>query len=294
VVDIYNAASNTWTTAAPRPIRGIAHPILHFHAIKDALFHKHTVMPASTPSSWPRPMADDHVVGIAVGVAVPAATILVLACVGFVVVMVLVRLQRRSPAYLSVNFLGLPTCRSNERDGTTAVNAAASGNVELLAWVHDNGCKIDRGACDAAAAHGRISALRELRTRGFRWNIETCQSAAHSGKFATPLRWLRWLRANNCPWDSGTCRAAVLAGRFDMLQWCHAEGCPLDDGVCELAASHDRLDMLAWACQLTGKAYYGAQAHNRVAQGAQLLRRLRPARRAPSEGEQLGMIFGAR
>jgi hypothetical protein len=41
-------------------------------------------------------MGDDHVVEIAVGVAVPAATILVLACVGFVaVVMVIVRLQRR-------------------------------------------------------------------------------------------------------------------------------------------------------------------------------------------------------
>jgi hypothetical protein len=40
-------------------------------------------------------MGDDHVVEIAVGVAVPSATILVLACVGFVVVMVLVRLQRR-------------------------------------------------------------------------------------------------------------------------------------------------------------------------------------------------------
>jgi hypothetical protein len=41
-------------------------------------------------------MGDNHVVEIAVGVAVPAATILLLACVGFVVVVVvLVRLQRQ-------------------------------------------------------------------------------------------------------------------------------------------------------------------------------------------------------
>jgi hypothetical protein len=42
------------------------------------------------------------------------------------------------------------------------------------------------------------------------------------------LEVLQWLRANECPWDEGTCRWAAKCGKLEVLQWARANGCPWD------------------------------------------------------------------
>ena len=73
----------------------------------------------------------------------------------------------------------------------TCANAAQGGHLEVLQWVHENGCP---------------------------WDEDTCWCAAQGGH----LEALQWLRANGCPWDWST----RFVARGYILEWEVANGVP--------------------------------------------------------------------
>ena len=67
--------------------------------------------------------------------------------------------------------------------GVSAMEAAATegGHLEVLAWLHAQGCPWDERPCCAAAARNNVRLLEWLRAHGCPWGVETCAAAARAG-----------------------------------------------------------------------------------------------------------------
>ncbi|KAG5180051.1 hypothetical protein JKP88DRAFT_349767 [Tribonema minus] len=103
-------------------------------------------------------------------------------------------------------------------------------------------------ACTLAAIHGHFEVLRWLHANECPWDEGTCCGAATRGD----LEVLQWARANGCPWDSGTCSGAARSGNLEMLQWAREHGCLWDEDTCAEAAEQGHLErghqeVLEWA-----------------------------------------------
>ena len=42
---------------------------------------------------------------------------------------------------------------------------------------------------------------------------------------------MKWLQANNCPWDSDTFKEAAYQGHFEVLVWLLHNYCPWDENT---------------------------------------------------------------
>jgi len=93
--------------------------------------------------------------------------------------------------------------------------------------------------CDAAAT-GNLDLLKQLRDNGRPWDKWTCASAARNGQ----LNVLQWASKNGCPWDEDTCAYAALRGRLETLQWARKNGCPWNEKTCVNAVGHH--ETLRW------------------------------------------------
>jgi hypothetical protein len=87
----------------------------------------------------------------------------------------------------------LETC--SEKKERFCHKMAEKGNVELLQFLHENGCP---------------------------WGESTCYVAAKNGH----LECLRYAHENECPWDEDTCLIAALNGHLECLKYAHESGCP--------------------------------------------------------------------
>ena len=85
--------------------------------------------------------------------------------------------------------------------------------------------------------------LKWARANGCPWNKDTCKAAARGGH----LEVLQWARTNGCPWDKDTCKAAAWGGHLEVLGWARANGCPWNVFTCEAVALGGHLEMLQWA-----------------------------------------------
>ena len=79
--------------------------------------------------------------------------------------------------------------------------------------------------------------LKWLRANDAPWDESTCELAARNGH----LEVLQWARANGCPWDGSTCTEATRKGHLEVLQWARANGCPRH--VSPLAGRFGHLDL---------------------------------------------------
>ena len=63
------------------------------------------------------------------------------------------------------------------------------------------------------------------------WNDETsldcCALAARGGH----LEVLKWLRAQDCPWDEWTFASAAWDGHLEVLKWMREHGCPWEEDI---------------------------------------------------------------
>jgi hypothetical protein len=160
--------------------------------------------------------------------------------------------------------------RCNKRyENFIIFGAAYEGNIELLEWVHENGCRsnyliyhyaIDNGQletikwahkkgyiwgnfiCARAAKGGYLEIIKWLRENGCKWDHYTCQRAAKYGH----LEVLKWVRENGCKWDDYTCAAAAQNGNLEILKWLRENGCPWDNETYERAVKNGNIDILKW------------------------------------------------
>jgi hypothetical protein len=120
--------------------------------------------------------------------------------------------------------------------------AAGAGHLDVLKWLHKEGCPWDTESCEAAAKGGHLEVLKWLRANGCPWGARACAEAASAGH----LDVLKWLHKEGCPWDTESCEAAVEGGHLEVLKWLRAKGCPWGERACALAAWDGHLDVLKW------------------------------------------------
>ena len=112
---------------------------------------------------------------------------------------------------------------------TTWEDAAGLGYLSTLKHLHRQGrLKLSqvedtqKVLQQEAAAKGQLEVLQWLHANGCPWNADTCAWAAKGGH----LEVLQWARENGCPWDNLTCCWAIQYGHIELLNWAVANGCP--------------------------------------------------------------------
>ena len=119
---------------------------------------------------------------------------------------------------------------------------AASGNIECLKYLHEEGYPWNWITCCLVAANGHLDCLRYIHEEGCPWNKHTCWMAARNGH----LDCLIYLHENGCPWDEETTQKSALNGHLDCLRYAHERGCPWNEYTCESAAYNGHLDCLIY------------------------------------------------
>ncbi|ATE82202.1 Ankyrin repeat domain containing protein [Pandoravirus salinus] len=97
--------------------------------------------------------------------------------------------------------------------------------------------------CATLAAMGYIGVIAWARANGCPWDARTCRAAVEHGNFEV----FKWARDNGCPCDNWACAHAAQRGDFEMLKWARANGCPWSESTCVLAVEAGRFDILQWA-----------------------------------------------
>jgi hypothetical protein len=139
----------------------------------------------------------------------------------------------------------------------TAASAAAGGNLEVLKYLHDNGCPWDRKTIMSAAEYGKLECIKYAHTNGVEWNEYACHKAAKGGHLET----LKYLHDNGCPWDAKTCSQAAEGGHLEVIKYLHENGCPWDWNVSYFAWKKGYKDIVnyvhenegpcgVWACPI--------------------------------------------
>eukprot|EP00953_Heterococcus_sp_UTEX-ZZ885_P035170 18165-Heterococcus_DN1.PRE.1 len=128
------------------------------------------------------------------------------------------------------------------------IQAAASGNVELMAWVlQQPGTEFSRRVMCAAAEKGHTAMCKYLYAKQCPWAICSTCAAARCGNADL----LRWLIDYGCPWDAEQlCMAAAASGSVEVLVYLQQLGIlgdtetltyALDD-----ALQHNKLAAAQW------------------------------------------------
>lgn len=128
-------------------------------------------------------------------------------------------------------------------DGWTNILAIRGGHFEIFKYVFENGCDDEGESYENAAFYGRLDILQFLRKNSLiLWGRWVCAYAADGGQLTA----LKWLRENNCPWDSLTCTNAAKRGYLDVLKWAHENNCPWTCFTSFSAARNNQLEVLKY------------------------------------------------
>jgi hypothetical protein len=144
--------------------------------------------------------------------------------------------------------------RINFWDRITVTDAVASGNLEVVKWIHGMGCPWGQAA-EKATVNGYLDILKWMRSLpvGERcpWSSK-CTVGAAIGGYLDMLKWMRGLPAGErCPWTSRAIAAAATHGSLDTVKWMRSlypveERCPWDEETAKNAAIYGHLEILKW------------------------------------------------
>lgn len=161
----------------------------------------------------------------------------------------------------------------SKRDGAFCVSekplaqrAASSGNLELVKWLHQNGCSF-KGVFSLATeikivigrwlhehgygvgeisffdVEGDLDALKWLREHGSEWDEDSAEQLAKCGN----LSLLQWAHENGCEFNNSSIYyQPARAGNLPVIAWLHEIGCPLDGQVFSCAIHSQNLELLTW------------------------------------------------
>lgn len=130
-----------------------------------------------------------------------------------------------------------------QRNQRLCNESAKHGVLNVLKWLKDRGCYCLGADTMCAASEGcNIEILKYLRKNNCEWNSWSCSAAASTGN----LEILKWLRKEGCPWDQTTCGYAAREGHLDLLKWARSNGCEWSEWVFSKAAQCGDIEILEW------------------------------------------------
>jgi hypothetical protein len=126
--------------------------------------------------------------------------------------------------------------------------AASSGNIEMMAWlVQQPSVVLDEIVMRSAAARGHTAMCKYLRSQQCPWDSGSCYAAAQGGHAET----LRWLVDNGCAWHAMYMPvAAAQGGSIEIMQYLQQQGtvytADLLTGMLNIAGVHNKLAAAQW------------------------------------------------
>ncbi len=127
--------------------------------------------------------------------------------------------------------------KCNEEKERFCSRVALNGNLDLLKYLHENGCPWDQSTCTCASLVGHLECLQYAHEKECPWDEITCHYAVENGN----LECLKYAHENGCPWDKWTCADAAKTGHLECLKYAHENGCPWDKWTCSWAAKKGHL-----------------------------------------------------
>jgi len=125
--------------------------------------------------------------------------------------------------------------------------AATIGNLEMLMYLHENGCPWNYQTIDAAAQNGHIYCMKYAIKNGCPIDTNDEYATTHKDDFicvesyGTPkmhLECLIYAHKSGCFWGSDTTLSAVQNNRLDCLKYAYENGCPIDKEGCLTIAEY--------------------------------------------------------
>lgn len=133
--------------------------------------------------------------------------------------------------------------------GRLCVAAACTGQLDILIWLHEHGCPVDKGWSDCISStaehHGHLNVLKWLKQNvpHYSGSQYACSNAAFGGH----LNVLRWLRQNGCQWSDRTIESASQNGHLNCIKYASANGCKYDKQKClDIARINGHDELISW------------------------------------------------
>lgn len=105
-------------------------------------------------------------------------------------------------------------------------SAAENGHLEIVVWLHTNGCSCTTQAMNMAAAVGHLEMVKWLHENRSEGCTSSAMDEAAANGHLDVVEWLHKYRSEGC--TSSAMDEAAANGHLNMVQWLHenrAEGC---------------------------------------------------------------------
>jgi hypothetical protein len=121
--------------------------------------------------------------------------------------------------------------------------AARGGHLEVLKYLHDNGCLWDKDRYCYAAVGGHLEVVKYLDSNGCLWDKFAYCCAVYGGH----LEVVKYLGSNGCPWDNFAYCCAVYGGYLEVLKYLDSNGFPWDKKrIIDIIIKNNRVDVMEW------------------------------------------------
>jgi hypothetical protein len=130
-------------------------------------------------------------------------------------------------------------------------------SLTTVRYLHEQGCPFDTSAFAAAACVSHLDILSYMHEHGKPWDATACTEAAGRGH----LDALRYLDEHGCPHDGlAACNAAARGGHINTLRYMHELSWPWDAvRACEMAAVSGSVDMIKYIVEQDSLVLTAAQ-----------------------------------
>ena len=112
-----------------------------------------------------------------------------------------------------------------QRSGVRLPDAFEIGDFatkSTLSWALEKCTEKKERFCAEMAQNGNLELLQFLHENGCPWDEDTCSEAALGGH----LECLKYAHDNGCPWDESTCFIAAFYGHLECLKYARENWCP--------------------------------------------------------------------
>ena len=120
--------------------------------------------------------------------------------------------------------------------------AARCGFKDVLCWLRNQGCELNKFLSRVAAGKGQLEVLQYLHSEGAPFDSITCKSAAEGGH----LEVLQYLKSIGMYFDTETGVEAAYGGHVEVLKYLKNEGVRFGAKACYWAACQGHFDALKW------------------------------------------------
>jgi hypothetical protein len=121
----------------------------------------------------------------------------------------------------------------------TMTKAVEQGDGAIVQYLMSIGCDADEAACAAAARHGHLDILKQLRAQDCPWISLNALAKVSS----------QYVPCECGDGDDNMCVAAAEGGHLDILQYVLEQGCVMDQATCNAAASAGHLHIIQYAAE---------------------------------------------